>query len=251
MQFTRKSDNRLFSDAEIRALLSLLSKLEQLCASVVRHGCDLHVYLDQFDRSTLNVPKYLARIRTGNDETFEFLTDDEARSRFYVESNLDDVYNNVIAREIEIDGQKRSQRITVSEIFEHTHIAQVLEKLKEIVGDLPTFVPNGEPQFTLRDTASNAKEADIPVATLADMIEAVRQLGRKGLHIQRYKGLGEMNPKQLFETTMDPKTRRMLKVRLEDVAEAEQTFSMLMGDDVPTRRTFIEDNALNVANLDI
>ena len=96
-----------------------------------------------------------------------------------------------------------------------------------------------------------AKEADIPVATLAEMVEAVRQLGRKGLHIQRYKGLGEMNPKQLFETTMDPKTRRMLKVRLEDVAEAEQTFSMLMGDDVPTRRTFIEDNALNVANLDI
>ena len=251
VQFTRKVDNRLFSDAEIRALLSLLSKLEQLCASVVRHGCDLHVYLDQFDRSTLNVPKYLARIRTGNDEKFEFLTDDEARSRFYVENNLDDVYNNVIAREIEIDGQKRSQRITVSEIFEHAHITQVLEKLKEIVGDLPTFVPNGEPQFTLCDTASNAKEADIPVATLADMIEAVRQLGRKGLRIQRYKGLGEMNPKQLFETTMDPKTRRMLKVRLEDVAEAEQTFSMLMGDDVPTRRTFIEDNALNVANLDI
>ena len=60
-----------------------------------------------------------------------------------------------------------------------------------------------------------------------------------------------MNASQLFETTMDPKTRRLLKVRMSDIAQAEQTFSMLMGDDVPIRRTFIEDNALNVANLDI
>ncbi len=91
----------------------------------------------------------------------------------------------------------------------------------------------------------------IPTHTLRDLIDAVRANGRKGVEVQRYKGLGEMNADQLWETTMNPAIRTLLKVTLPDAIAADRMFSMLMGEEVEPRRLFIEQHALSVKNLDI
>jgi DNA gyrase subunit B len=95
------------------------------------------------------------------------------------------------------------------------------------------------------------KEQQREITGPSRLVETVVEFGRKGVEVNRYKGLGEMNPDQLWETTLDPNARTLLQVRVSHADSAEETFSTLMGDIVEPRREFIQTNALNVANLDV
>jgi len=96
-----------------------------------------------------------------------------------------------------------------------------------------------------------ARDKEYPIAGPSALVEAVMEIGRRGIEVNRYKGLGEMNPDQLWATTLDPEARSLLQVRVSDEGDAAETFSTLMGDLVEPRRDFIQANALSVANLDV
>jgi DNA gyrase subunit B len=130
-------------------------------------------------------------------------------------------------------------------------MAKLLKAIAAIGLEINRFSPTEAPRYTITENPGQKSEATTELRSPLEIVAQIRANGRKGLTIQRYKGLGEMNPTQLFDTTMDPEKRRLLKVAVNDAAKADSLFTLLMGDEVPPRRQFIEDNALNVQFLDV
>jgi DNA gyrase subunit B len=148
------------------------------------------------------------------------------------------------------------ESIVAEELHEVARINEINEKLKSAWGlDLKDFLlksaktVSGESLPTKFQLINGADTYD--VASLGDICAGIRQIGGEGTEIKRFKGLGEMNAEQLWDTTMNPASRTLLRVKLDDAGEADRLFSILMGEDVEERRNFIRDHALEVQNLDV
>lgn len=247
----RLRDDLKFPAAKVDRIVEALARLEVLSNGVTRYGCRIEEYLDQADANGV-LPKYLVRIRTGNDETFRFLKNEDERTSYISEEGFEDAFSETVIRQVEYNERTVNQRISIQEIFEAGALTKLVNELGKLGLQVTNWTPTEEARYHLVEHYGDKdKENRTNLFSILDLLPRIREAGRKGLQIQRYKGLGEMNPKQLYETTMDPEKRRLLKVDIEDAAKAEQVFSMLMGDDVASRRRFIEDNALNASNLDI
>ncbi|MES2694566.1 MAG: toprim domain-containing protein, partial [Verrucomicrobiota bacterium] len=259
---TRLSDRHTFAPAQIDKIVENFAALEKLGAGVTRYGASLPEYLDTHDAATHNLPRYIIRIRTGNQESHVFLRDEHALHDYLDTNKLNADLTEQQAEPAPgavpgaaVPEVKKpvglATRRTKHEIYESTEMAKLLKAIAAVGLDITKFEPSETPSFTITENPGQKSENKIELRSPLEIVTTIRTNGRKGLHIQRYKGLGEMNPKQLFETTMDPEKRRLLKVNIADAAKADALFTLLMGDEVPPRRQFIEDNALNVQYLDV
>ena len=247
-------DSKELSEKQLSEILELLEALDKYANGLRRKGGDFATYLEHRNPQTHELPQHLVKIREGNEETVHYFLGREDLAEFG-QKNAD--LNLGLSGEQESDTsllEKNKNGVTRrarhEELYESHAIKDLLEKLAKKGFKIEHYSAQDKPLFEIVEGEGDKQQVK-PLFSIPEILSSIKEVGRRGLQVKRFKGLGEMNPKQLFETTMDPAHRKLLRVDLTDAIEAEEMFTKLMGEEVEPRRQFIEDNALNVRNLDI
>ncbi len=234
---------------EIKKLLDTILQLESFIQNLERKGVPFRSFIQARNAEGI-LPKYQAFI---NDEPFfayskEEFTDLKEKDLAEKKDNYEKMVNS-LSEEEKARGVApfNPKPLHYFELYRDEQLEREQELLRRFALSIDQYVVA---QGKILDVVSDQGD-ETPLYTLKEIIDSLRENGRKGLEIQRYKGLGEMNADQLWETTMDPTVRTLIQVTIQDAANAEAMFSMLMGEEVKPRRQFIESHALSVKNLDI
>ncbi|MDP1853648.1 MAG: DNA topoisomerase (ATP-hydrolyzing) subunit B [Candidatus Omnitrophota bacterium] len=232
-KFIRVKDKQTFTDNQFKELLQFLTELEKIGKSLEKRGVVLAKYLTFRQPKTKKMPIYRVKV----DGITHFVYSDKELAELASKEGEQDVL----------------------ELFEADEVEQIITRIEKLGLDISTYCIEELPKEPVKAEAKKPKalyritneKDDKGLFALKEVLAYIKEAATKGMHIQRYKGLGEMNPHQLWDTTMDPEKRTVLKVVLEDAVEADKMFTVLMGDQVEPRRQFIEEFAHQVKNLDI
>ena len=236
------ADGTELDHEQLLETLKLLEQLDKYGKVIRKHGGDFGAYVEKANPETRSLPDHLIKIRDGNKEWVEYVHGEEAYKKFCEENA--DLFGEDENGTKTANGNTR--RATAVNLYESKAIEDILHALDGKGFSVDYYSAQDNPLFEFVD-GDKVK----PLFSIPEILEAVKESGRQGMTIGRFKGLGEMNAKELYETTMNPANRKLLRIDIPNAIEAEEMFTKLMGDEVPPRRQFIEDEALNVRNLDI
>ena len=256
------ADGKTFTSTQLKEILELLERFAKFSDAIRRHGGDVESYLAERDPKTGKLPTYMVKVREGNTEWATYFPGQDAVREFH-EGNRDlnlfdeapvetpEVETPEVVAKVKKAEPASRRRAKLIELHEAISAQKLIDELARKGLKIDHYADSDHPIFELIEGEGD-KAVTHPLFAIPEILDKVLEIGKRGLSIQRFKGLGEMNPKQLFETTMNPEKRKMLKVELneDNSVEADRMFTILMGDVVEPRRQFIEDNALN-ARLDV
>jgi DNA gyrase subunit B len=241
-------EERAFEGEQLVELLDVIARIDAACRAMERRGVNVAEYFTHRDPETAAAP-VLHSVFTGPDGVEERWWPAGQRERFHeYEEDVSKRLGREVLVAFEGDDAEAIEKadIVVQEFPEAHEISKHTKWLVEMGLEPARFLPGEHAGFAI---VRPKGETEVP--SLRAALAAVRRLGQEGLTLQRYKGLGEMNAGQLWETTMEPGSRTLLRVCLEDGVRADEMFSILMGSSVEDRRNFIERHALEVADLDV
>jgi DNA gyrase subunit B len=235
----------------MRQLCYTLADMEEALLALERRGISLRAHALRADQETGKLP--VIHLVLGREEYWlrgrvtleEFLKEQETKTGGELAVDDSEVAAGAETRNDE------ERHVHVTELHEVRTINAGVSELAKMGFDIQALIPQErtgieEPRYVLRRGDSH-----IALRDLRGLLPAIRSAGEKGLHVTRFKGLGEMNPEELRETTLDPAKRTLVQVSMRDVGAADDMFRVLMGDKVEPRREFIEKHALDVRNLDV
>ncbi len=238
--------------SKVEALLNAVLESIQISTGLNRHGIMANDYFLHIKEDGV-APIALISSRTETGEMFDkYVYSSEEEVIYLAELKEKMIPEELLNNEEMSEEDKESAiknillGIDVTTVLESKACKKLAEKLNELGSSITEISSNKEIIYTIHDG-----DKEYPVKSLTELFEQVKIIGRQGMYIQRYKGLGEMNAEQLWETTMEPEHRKMIKVTMEDAIGAERMFSLLMGDVVEPRREYIEKYAAGVKDLDI
>jgi DNA gyrase subunit B len=246
---------REMSDKQLGEILELLESLDKYVQGLRRHGGDFGDYIERRHKTTHELPRHLVKVRDGNDETVHYFHTEEELREFGTANPDLKLFGEESDTALLEKGDKaarngNTRRARHVELHESKAVMELLARLERKGLNVEHYSAQDHPLFELVEGEGERATAK-PLFSIAEILAGVKEAGKRGIQIKRFKGLGEMNAKELFETTMNPENRKLLRIDMTNVVEAEEMFTKLMGDEVEPRRQFIEDNALNVRNLDV